>query len=138
MTHQKKLWHLKVILLHATTNPILVPNVPAEPDSDPSLSYSSSSGSSDSSDDNYYKQIQYTNNNNNKFLSKKNFNEPIKKCAKFTAKLLTAAYKSKVIKLKLDEDTILRQFYFLYFINSLLKHYFNLSKLTCSLWTVHT
>ena len=36
-----------------TSNPL--PNVPADPDSDPGLSYSSMSNSYDSSDDEYYK-----------------------------------------------------------------------------------
>ena len=37
------------------------------------------------------------------------FDDPIKKCAKLTAKLITAAYKSKVIKFKLDEDPLHRR-----------------------------
>ena len=42
--------------------------------------------------------------NKNKSWSKKIFNDPIKKCAKLTSKLLTTVYKSKAIKFKLDED----------------------------------
>ena len=42
-------------------------------------------------------------NNNNKRRSKTDFNDPIKKCASLTAKLITAAYKSNVIKFELDE-----------------------------------
>ena len=38
--------------------------------------------------------------NKNKFRIKKRFDDPIKNCAKLTAKLLTDAYKSKVIKFK--------------------------------------
>ena len=38
---------------------------------------------------------------------------------KFNGKLLTTAYKSKIIKFKLDEDPIQRRIYFLAFIDSL-------------------
>ena len=38
---------------------------------------------------------------------------------KLTAELLTTAYKSKVLKSKLDEDPLQRQIYFLTFIESL-------------------
>ena len=55
----------------------------------------------------------------NKCRSITRFDEPIKKCAKLTAKLLTAAYKSKVVKLKLYEDPVKRRVYFLSFMNSL-------------------
>ena len=40
-------------------------------------------------------------------------------CAKLTAKLLTTAYKSKIIKSKLDEDLLQRHIYFLTFVESL-------------------
>ena len=43
----------------------------------------------------------------------------IKHCANLTAKLLTSAYKSKVVKLKLDEDLLQCWFYLLFFVNSL-------------------
>ena len=49
----------------------------------------------------------------------KMFQRPNQKCAKLTAKLLTDPYKSKVIKFKLDKDTLQRQVYFLSFMNSL-------------------
>ena len=39
--------------------------------------------------------------------------DAIKSYAKLTAKLLTTAYKSKIIKLKLDEDPLKRQIYFI-------------------------
>ena len=52
-----------------------VPNVPDEPDSDPSLSYYSSSESSDSSDDEYYKQRQRSKKDNNKLRSKTRFDD---------------------------------------------------------------
>ena len=68
---------------------------------------------SDSSDENYYKSKI---NNRKKSYHKRG---PIKLCAKLTAKLLTTAYKSKTIKLKLDEDLLQRRIYFLTFIQSL-------------------
>ena len=37
----------------------------------------------------------------------------------FTAKFLTASYKSKIIRFKMDEDPLQRQIYFLIFIDSL-------------------
>ena len=43
----------------------------------------------------------------------------IKQCATLTAKLLTAAYKSKIIRFKIDEDPLQRRIYFLTFIDSL-------------------
>ena len=49
------------------------------------------------------------------------FTNPTKNCAKLTTKLITAMYKSKVVKFKLDEDTIQHQVYFLSFMNSLKK-----------------
>ena len=54
--------------------PNLVSNVPAEPDSDPSLSYYSLSDSSDSSDGEYYKKIRHEKKNR----SKVRFVDPIK------------------------------------------------------------
>ena len=54
-----------------------------------------------------------------KCQSKTCFNDPIKKCTKLKAKLLTATYKSKVVCFKLDKDSIHRQVYLLSFINSL-------------------
>ena len=71
--------------------PNTVLNVPDDPNSDPSSSYSSSSESYDSSDENYYKQIRRVKENKNKLRSKTRFDDPIKKCAKLTAKLLTDA-----------------------------------------------
>ena len=44
---------------------------------------------------------------------------PIKLSAKLTANLLTIDYKSKIIKLKLDEDLLQHRIYFLTFIESL-------------------
>ena len=90
--------------------PNLLPSVPADPDSDPGLSDSSLLDSSKSSYYEHSKQIRFTNNNNNKHQSKKRF-DPIKKCANITSKLLTAAYKKKVIKFRLDKYPLHCQFY---------------------------
>ena len=65
--------------------------------------------------------------------SKNSFNDPIKKCANITAKLLTAAQKSKVIKFKWDEDPLQRRGYFLSFMNYLKLFYHYLRRLTCFL-----
>ena len=45
--------------------------------------------------------------------------DPIQLCANLTAKLLTTAFKSKMIRFKLDEDPLQRRIYFLTFIDSL-------------------
>ena len=37
-------------------------------------------------------------------------NDPIKKCANITAKILKAAYNFKVLRFKLEEDTIQQHF----------------------------
>ena len=42
----------------------------------------------------------------------------IKLCATLTEKLLTTAYKSKIIRFKMDEDTIQHRIYFLTFVES--------------------
>ena len=96
----------------------MVPNVPTEPNSDPIFAGSSLLDSSDSSDDEYYKRISYAKKNKNKRQSKMSFNDPIKNCAKLTAKQLTAAYKSKVVKFKLVEDPQQCRVYLLSFISS--------------------
>ena len=96
-----------------------VPNAPADPDPDPSSSDSSSSDSSESSYDKYYKKRQRTKKNKNKLRSKNSPNDPIKDCAKITAKLLTAVYKPKIINFKLDEYPLQRRFYLLSFMNLL-------------------
>ena len=46
-------------------------------------------------------------------------NDPIRLCATLTEKLLTTAYKSKIIRFKMDEDPLQRRIYFLTFIDSL-------------------
>ena len=93
--------------------PNTVPKIPDDPDSDPSLSDSSLSKPSDSSDDEYYKQRRREKNDKKKLQSKTRFNDPIKKFAKLIAKLTTPAYKSNVIRFKLDKDPLHRRVYFL-------------------------
>ena len=51
--------------------------------------------------------------------SKTRFDKTIKKCAKLTVKKITSAYKSKVIKFKLEKDLIQILVYFLSLMNSL-------------------
>ena len=58
-------------------------------------------------------------NNKNKRRSKTRFYDPIKKCAKLTTKLLTAALKPKVVDFKMDEYPINIRVYLLFFMNSL-------------------
>ena len=45
--------------------------------------------------------------------------DQIRICATLTAKLITAAYKLKIIRFKMDEDPLQRKIYFLTFIDSL-------------------
>ena len=97
--------------------PNKVLNVPV--DSDPIVLDSSSSYSSDSSNDEYHKRRRHAKNNKNKLWSKTRFNKPIRKCTKITSKLLTAEYKSELVKLKLDEDPLQNRVYFLSFMNSI-------------------
>ena len=58
---------------------------------------------------------------------------PIKLCVNLTAKLLTTAYKLKIIKSKLDEDPIHRRINFLTFIESL-EMIFSQYKETCEVF----
>ena len=78
--------------------------------SDPSSSY-------DSDDSNSYEDIHYRRRQrkNKKHREK----DPIRLCATLTEKLLTTAFKSKMIRFKLDEDPLQRRIYFLTFIDSL-------------------
>ena len=96
-------------------------NVPADPDSDPSLSNSPMSYPSDSSDGEYSKKMRCMKENKKNCQNENSFNDPIKKCAKLTAKLVTAAQKSKIIKFKFDDYLIHWRGYLLSFMNSLLK-----------------
>ena len=78
--------------------------------SDPSSS--DDSDDSDSSEDSHYRRRRQKNKKHHK-------KDPIRLCATLTAKLLTTAFKSKIIRFKLDEDPLQRQIYFLTFIDSL-------------------
>ena len=78
--------------------------------SDPSSS--DDSDDSDSSEESHYRRRQHKN--------KKHWKKyPIRLCATLTAKLLTTAFKLKIIRFKLDEDPLQRRIYFLTFIDSL-------------------
>ena len=88
--------------------------------SDPSSS--DDSDDSDSSEDSHYRRRR----RNNKKHRKK---DPIRLCATLTAKLLTTAFKSKMIRFKLDEDPLQRRIYFLTFIDSLNMIFPNIEKL---------
>ena len=72
----------------------------------------SSSDDSDSSGDSDYKRKQHKNRKHWKKY-------PIKLCAHLTAKMLKTAYKSKIIRFKMDEDPPQRRIYFLTFVKSL-------------------
>ena len=72
----------------------------------------SSSNDSDSSDDSHYRSKRRKNKNNRK-------KDLIRLCATLTAKFLTKAYKSKIIRFKMDEDPLQRRIYFLTLIDSL-------------------
>ena len=91
---------------HEKTNEPEV-NTDPEPSSSDS-SDPSSSDDSDSSDDNHYRRTQ----RNNKIHQKKG---PIRLCATLTEKLLTTAYKSKIIRFKMDKYPLQRLIYFLTF-----------------------
>ena len=78
--------------------------------SDPSSS--DDSDDSDTSEDRHYRRKRRKN-------KKHREKYPIRLCATLTAKLLTTAYKSKIIIFKLDEDPLHRRIYFLTFIDSL-------------------
>ena len=56
-------------------------------------------------------------------------------CATLTAKLLTTAYKSKIIRFKMDEDPLQRRIYFLTFAESL-EMIFSQYKETCEVLTL--
>ena len=79
-------------------------------ESDPS----SSDDSDDlySSDDSHFRRRRHVHTKNRK-------EDPIQLCVNLTAKLLTTAFKSKIIRFKLDEDPLQRRIYFLTFIDSL-------------------
>ena len=72
----------------------------------------SSSDNSDSSDASHYIRKQHINKKHREY-------DPIKQCVTLKAKLLTTAYKSKKIRVKMDEDLFQRWIYFLTFVESL-------------------
>ena len=72
----------------------------------------SSSDDSDSSDDSHYRRKRCKKKKNRK-------KNPIKLYANLTAKLLTTAYKSNIIRFKMDEDPLQRRIYFLTFVELL-------------------
>ena len=88
--------------------------------SDPSSS--DDSDDSDSSEDSHYRRRRRKNKKHRK-------KDPIRLCATLTEKLLTTAFKSKIIRLKLDEDPLQRRIYFLTFIDSLNMVFPNIEKL---------
>ena len=73
---------------------------------------SDDSDDSDSSDDSHYIHKRLRSKKHRK-------KDPIRACATLTANLLTTAFKSKMIRFKLDEDPLQRRIYFLTFIDSL-------------------
>ena len=72
----------------------------------------SSSEDSDSSDDIHYRRRRCKNKKHQK-------NDPIKLCANLMAKLPTTAYKSKIIRFKMNEDPLQHRIYFLTFVEYL-------------------
>ena len=83
----------------------------------------SSRDDSDSSDDSHYRRKR----RNNKKHRKKDL---IRLCATLTGKLLTTAYKSKIIRFKMYEDPLQLCIYFLAFIRSL-EMIFSQYRVTC-------
>ena len=76
------------------------------------LSDPSSSDDSDSFDESDYRRKRRKGKSNRK-------NGPIKLCARLTEKSMTTAYKSKIIRFKINEDPLQRQIYFLTLVESL-------------------
>ena len=72
----------------------------------------SSSNDSDSSDDSHYRRKQCKD-------KKHREKDPMRLCANFTEKLLTTAYKSKIIRFNMGEDPLQHRIYFLTCIDSL-------------------
>ena len=85
-------------------------------------SYSSSSDADTSNDSDYRR----------KRCKKKSHRktDPIKLCARLMSKLLTTAYKSKIVRFKLDEDPLQYRIYFITFVESL-EMIFSQYKETC-------
>ena len=87
--------------------------------SDPSSS--DDSDDSDSSEDSNYRRRRRKN-------KEHRGKYPIRLCATLTGKFLTTAFKSKIIRFKLDEDPLQRRIYFLTFIDSLDMIFLNIEK----------
>ena len=85
----------------------------------------SSSDDSNSSEDSHYRRKRRKDKKHQK-------EDPIRLCANLTTKLLTTAFKSKIIRFKLDEDPLQRRIYFLTFIYSLDMIFLNIEKLVKS------
>ena len=73
------------------------------------LSDPSPSNDSDSSNDSDYRCKRHKKKSHRK-------KHPIKLCERLTEKLLTTAYKSRIIRFKIDEDPLQRRIYFLTFV----------------------
>ena len=65
----------------------------------------------------FFDDSEYIRKRHNKNSHRKK--DPIKLCPRLTEKLLTTAYKSKIIRFKMDEDPLQRRIYFLKFVESL-------------------
>ena len=85
----------------------------------------SSSNGYDSSDESHYRRKQHKD-------KKHREKDPIILCATLTGKLLTTAYKLKIIRFKMDEDPLQRRIYILTFIDSLDIIFLNIEKLVKS------
>ena len=85
----------------------------------------SSSDDSDSYKDSHYRRKRRKDKKHRK-------KHPIRLCVTLTSKLLTTAYKSKIIRFKLDEDPLQRRIYFLTFIDSLDMIFLNIETLVKS------
>ena len=72
----------------------------------------SSSNDSDSSNDSHYRRKQRKEKKHQK-------KDPIRLCETLTEKLLTTAYKSKIIRFQMDEDLLQSRIYLLTFNDSL-------------------
>ena len=81
-------------------------------DESPEPSSSDDYDSSDSSEDSHYRRRRRKNKKHRK-------EDPIRLCTTLTEKVLTTAFKSKIIRFKMDEDPLQRRIYFLTFIDSL-------------------
>ena len=85
----------------------------------------SSSDDSDLFDDSHYRHKRRKDRKHRK-------KDLIRLCAILTGKLLTTAYRSKIIRFKMDEDPLQRRIYFLTFIDSLDMIFLNIEKLVKS------